>query len=74
MDTAKAFRMYAYSCEWTAKTSGNADSRGEWQRIAQRWLQCAKLAEDRERCARDIVAQRQSRRCRHPPPSWSIAR
>ncbi len=48
MDTPAEFRKHAADCKKMAKVSNDPDTKAVWKRMAERWLLCAKLAEDRE--------------------------
>jgi hypothetical protein len=69
MDTAAAFREHAAECIATAKASTDPESKERWQRIAERWLLCAKLTKEEEQLARTRRAQR-ARRYRPSHHSW----
>lgn len=71
MDTAAEFRMHAVNCNRMAKVSKDPETEGAWRRMAQRWLLCAKLAEEDELSAARLHEQRISR---HRPSrhSWRL--
>src|SRR5262245_62037707 len=48
MDTAAEFRKHAVDCNTMAKVSNDPESKDTWQRMAERWLLCATLAEEDE--------------------------
>jgi hypothetical protein len=58
MDTAAEFRKYAASCNNTAKLSKDPDAKALWRRMEERWLLCAKLAEEDEQSVARLRAQR----------------
>ncbi len=48
MDTPAQFHKYAVDCETMAKMSRDPETQAVWKRMAERWLLCAKLAEDQD--------------------------
>jgi hypothetical protein len=48
MNTAAEFRKYAAECNSTAKVSKDPETKATWRRMEERWLLCAKLAEEHE--------------------------
>jgi hypothetical protein len=52
MDTVAEFRKHAANCEKMAKGPVDQESKIAWKRMAERWLLCAKLADDRISAAR----------------------
>ena len=58
MDPAEEFRKHADECRRMARTTVNLQDRTSWNRLAERWLQCADQA-DRDRDA--IQANARSR-------------
>ena len=48
MDAPAHFRKYADDCETMAKVSTDPETRAVWKGMAERWLLCAKLAEDED--------------------------
>jgi hypothetical protein len=58
MNTAAEFRKYAADREKMAKVSKDPETKGLWRRMEERWLLCAKLAEEDEQSAARIRAQR----------------
>jgi len=58
METAVEFRKYAANCGKMAELSKDPGTKALWRRIEERWLLCAKLAEDDERTAARLQAQR----------------
>jgi hypothetical protein len=71
MDTAAEFRKHAVDCNTMAKVSNDPESKGTWQRMAERWLLCAKLAEADEQ---SLVRLRKQRVRRHRPShhAWRL--
>ena len=69
MDAAAKFRKYAADCNRMAKVSDDPETQGLWERMAERWLLCAKLAKEEEQSVAQTRAQRASR---HGPShrSW----
>ncbi len=45
MDFAREFRAHAEDCRRMAQTIASEEDREIWNRMAERWLVCAKLAE-----------------------------
>jgi hypothetical protein len=70
MDTAAEFRKHAVNCYRMAKVSKDPETKGIWRRMAQRWLLCAKLAED-EPSATRLREQGVNRR-RPSHQSWHL--
>jgi hypothetical protein len=60
MDPSWEFRRHAAECEEMARGTRDAESRGTWSRMAERWRRCAELA-DGERSAAEAAAARASR-------------
>jgi hypothetical protein len=58
MDTAAEFRKYAANCKKMSNVSTDPETKALWRRMEERWLLCAKLAEDDEQSAARIHAQR----------------
>jgi hypothetical protein len=52
MDTVTVFLNHAASCRTMAKVSDDPQNRVVWERMAERWLVCAKLAQERMSAAR----------------------
>jgi hypothetical protein len=48
MDTPTEFRKHAADCETMAKVSSDHETKAAWKRMAERWLICARLAEDQD--------------------------
>jgi hypothetical protein len=48
MDTAAEFRKHAANCDKMAKVSKDRETKAIWSRMGERWLLCAKLAQDDE--------------------------
>jgi hypothetical protein len=71
MDAAAEFRKHAIDCNRMAKVSKDPEAEGFWRRMAERWLLCAKLAEEDEQSVARTRAQRVSR---HRPSqhSWRL--
>jgi PerC transcriptional activator len=58
MDTATEFRKHAVDCNRMAKVSKDPETKGVWRRMAERWLLCAKLAEEDEQSLAWISTER----------------
>jgi hypothetical protein len=58
MDTAAEFRKYAANCNKTAKVLKDPETKALWRRMEERWLLCAKLAEEDEQSVARLRAQR----------------
>jgi hypothetical protein len=58
MDTPAEFRKHAADCEIMSKVSNDRESKAVWKRMAERWLLCAKLAEDQDLFQRRRVEER----------------
>ena len=57
MDTSAEFRKHAADCEKMAKVSDDRETKAVWKRMAERWLVCAKLAEDQDSFQRRRVEE-----------------
>jgi hypothetical protein len=55
MDTPAEFRKHAADCKKMAKVSNDRETKAAWKRMAERWMLCAKLAEDE-----DVVLRRRA--------------
>jgi hypothetical protein len=72
MDTPAEFRKHAADCEKTAKVSKDPETKATWNRMRERWLLCAKLAEEEDAYrARRIEENRSKPRRRPPPHAWA---
>ena len=60
MDTAAEFRKYAANCNKTAKVSKDPEAKATWRRMEERWLLCAKLADEDEQSVARLRANRVS--------------
>jgi hypothetical protein len=58
MDTPAEFRKHAADCETMAKVSTDRETKAEWKRMAERWILCAKLAEDQDVFVRRLIEER----------------
>ncbi len=58
MDTPAEFRKHAADCETMAKVSSDRETKAAWKRMAERWLLCAKLAEDQDLFVRRHAEER----------------
>jgi hypothetical protein len=58
MDTPAEFRKHAADCETMAKVSKDRESKAAWKRMGERWLLCARLAEDQDLSLRRRVEER----------------
>jgi hypothetical protein len=47
MNTSDRFTRFAAECEVMAKFACGADDKAIWNRLAQRWIRCAELLEER---------------------------
>jgi hypothetical protein len=69
MDTPAEFRKYAANCEKMSKVSKDPEVKALWRRMEERWLLCAKLAQEDEQSAARLQARRTtSRRSITGPP------
>ncbi len=69
MDTPAEFRKHAADCEKMAKASKDRETKAVWKRMAERWVVCAKLAEDQDSFQRRQVEESRSKPHRRPPQS-----
>jgi hypothetical protein len=58
MDTPAEFRKYAANCKKMSKASGDPEVKALWRRMEERWLLCAKLAEEDEQSAARLHVRR----------------
>jgi hypothetical protein len=58
MDTPAEFRKYAANCKKMSKVSGDLEVKAFWHRMEERWLLCAKLAEEDEHSTAQLHARR----------------
>ncbi len=61
MDTPAEFRKHAADCETMAKVSKDRETKAVWKRMAERWLLCAKLAEDQDLFQRRRMEEKSSK-------------
>ena len=66
MDTPAEFRKHAADCEKMAKVSNDPETKAAWKRMTERWLLCAKLAEDQDLFQRRRVEEKSSKPQRRP--------
>ena len=66
MDTPTVFRKYATDCETMAKVSLDPETQAVWKRMAERWLGCAKLAENEDLSLRRQLEEKRSKPHRNP--------
>ena len=66
MDTPAEFRKHAADCETMAKVSNDPETKAAWKRMAERWLLCAKLADDQDLFQRRRVEEKFSKPQRRP--------
>jgi hypothetical protein len=71
MDTPAEFRKYAANCKKMSRVSSDPESKALWRRMEERWLLCAKLADEDEQSAARLREQRVNR---HRPShhSWRL--
>jgi hypothetical protein len=67
MNPPDEFQKHAADCMHMAKLSRDVESKAMWNRMAERWRQCAERYVGQSIAARD---QLQNRR-RKSPPSWA---
>jgi hypothetical protein len=58
MDTPVEFRKHAADCKKMAKVSKGRETKAVWKRMAERWVLCAKLAEDQDSFQRRRAEER----------------
>ena len=58
MDTSAEFRKYAANCKNMSKVSEDPEVKALWHRMEERWLLCAKLAEEDEQSTARLHARR----------------
>ena len=73
MDMPAEFRKYAADCDKKAKVSKDPETKATWKRMAERWILCAKLAEDQEWFQRRLAEEKSSKRYGGPHHRWAAA-
>ena len=58
MDTPAEFQKYAANCKKMSKVSKDPEVKALWGRMEERWLLCAKLAEEDEQTAARLHERR----------------
>jgi hypothetical protein len=58
VETGAEFRKYAANCDKMAKVSTDPEAKALWRRMEERWLLCAKLADEDEQ----LVARHRANR------------
>ena len=61
MDTPAEFRKHAANCETMAKVSKDRETKAAWKRMAERWILCAKSAEDQDLFQRRRMEENRSK-------------
>jgi len=61
MVPSEEFMRYAAQCEHTAGATRDPETKASWNRMAQRWLRCAELAQVNEAAARSRARERRHR-------------
>lgn len=72
MDLCNEFQNYADECARIAAATKDANTKAEWQTLAERWARVAKAQLDAERHAHELQSSRQPRRQKHQH-RWSHA-
>ncbi len=67
MHPPEEFLRHAAECKLTAKLARDPASKAAWSQMAERWLQCAELAERKILTARYATP---AGRSRSPSPAW----
>jgi len=67
MHPPEEFLKHAAECKLTAKLARDPASKAAWSQMAERWLQCAELAQRKSLTARYATPVGRSRR---PSPAW----
>ena len=70
MNPPEEFRKHAEDCRRMTKSSRNHDDMAAWNRMAERWILCAELAEHQLSMAH-LQARENSKRHRRPAHSWA---
>ena len=73
MDTPAEFRKHAADCGKMAKVSNDRETKAVWKRMAERWLLCAKLAEDQDLFQRRRAEEKSLKAPRRPLHGWAGA-
>jgi hypothetical protein len=74
MDTPTEFRKHAVDCKKMAKVSGDRETKVAWKRMAERWLLCAKLAEEQDLFQRRRAEERSLKAVSKAAASGSVHR
>jgi hypothetical protein len=62
MNPSERFLRFAAECELMAKLSPSAENELTWHRMAERWIRCAELMEQRSSFAHAASAMKRRRR------------
>jgi hypothetical protein len=68
MELAKEFRNHAATCIQMSRSSNDPEINATWLRMAERWLVCAKVAEDQ--ISHTHVPRDYRKQHRKPTPKW----
>jgi hypothetical protein len=72
MDTPAQFRKHAADCETMAKVSRDPETKAVWKRMADRWLVCARLADEEDESQRRRKDENRAKPHRNPH-AWATA-
>jgi hypothetical protein len=70
MDTPAEFRKHAADCKTMVKVSKDPETKAVWKGMAERWLLCAKLAEDQDLYQRRRTEENRLKPHRRWPHDW----
>jgi len=70
MDTPAEFRKHAADCQTMARVSLDPETQAVWKRMAERWLLCAKYAEQEDEYQRRRKEENRLKPHRRWPHDW----
>ena len=68
MIPAEEFRRHAAECKHMASFTHDRENKAVWNRMAERWLQCAEWA---QQYTRTTTSTAKTKNHRHTPQGWS---
>ncbi len=74
MNPSDRFLRFAAECEVMAKFTSSPENEIVWHRMAERWIQCAELIEQRESAAHAAGSMKRNRKPTHTFGSLERAR
>jgi hypothetical protein len=65
MDASERFLRFAAECELMAKYTRSPENKTVWRRMAERWIRCAELIDQKSSFARTAGSTKQHRKLAH---------